>query len=156
MNEKLMQLTEELERQCKYFLNTYTRDTKTRVAQEGVEPVLRAVRNILTAKGIHPFEVNVLEIAHFPASANKGTDITQKVEGKPAALIRIGVFEDGRLVSLITSPDLPIRVAGPPRFVTLDDLATVGLSAYDLVEHAQRLAHHIFVQKNITQKGAMA
>jgi hypothetical protein len=155
MNEKLMQLTEELERQCKHFLNTYTKESKTRVAQEGVEPVLRAVRNILTAKGIHPFEVNVLEIAHFPAGPGKGVNIT-KVDGNPTALIRIGVFEDGRLVSLITSPDLPIRVAGPPRFVTLDDLASVGLSAYDLVEHAQRLAHHIFVEKNITQKGAMA
>ena len=166
MNNKLLELVDELGRQCERFLSTYSRESKIRAVRIGARPVHRAVLDIIALtsvhefdvvalKSIHPFGMKVLEIAHFPAGSGKGAAITQSVEN-PRALLHIGVFEDGGLVSVLTSPTAPFRMAGRSRFVTLEDLATVGISAYDLVEHTHRLAHEVYVEMSITQKGCLS
>jgi hypothetical protein len=166
MDETLVKLTEAMDRTCLLFLATHTRKSKLRVAKKGLRPVLRSACDILALriaqpattgalKTGHPFDVDVLEIAHFPAGSGKGVHVTRNV-ANPRALINIGVSRNGLLVSQLTSLEPPFWVAGSSKFVTLRDLVTVGISAYDLVEQAQRLAHKICMEETTTQKGALA
>jgi hypothetical protein len=164
--DEMTERVETLDRECARFLATYSRESKLRVAKKGIRPVVRAARDILALRivrtattavreAVHPFDEVVLKIAHFPAGSGKGVQITRKV-GAPRALIHIGVARDGWLVSQLTSPEPPYTVARGSTLVTLRDLGTVGISAYDLVEQAQRLAHELFLKEAVTQNAAAA
>ena len=143
----MVQGVETLDRACARFLATYSRKSKFRVAKKGIRPVLRAARDMLALRIARPATTAVREAVHpFDEVGRSGPPRPDPHRGGPGRVV----------VSQLTSPEPPYTVARGSTLVTLRDLGTVGISAYDLVEQAQRLAHELFLRRAVTQNAAAA